>query len=124
MSVTFVLDCNDPDTLAGFWTEALHYERGPDSGSYVVLMPGDTGGPMLILQRVDEPKVGKNRMHLDIHTHDLEGELGRLETLGARRLSSEPTEEAGFCWVVLADPEGNEFCVCRPPSGARPADEE
>jgi predicted enzyme related to lactoylglutathione lyase len=64
------------------------------------------------LQRVDEPKSGKNRMHFDVETPEVDDEVGRLEALGARRLEREAREEYGTRWVVLADPEGNEFCVC------------
>jgi predicted enzyme related to lactoylglutathione lyase len=65
-----------------------------------------------VLQRVPEPKTSKNRMHLDIRTDQLDPTVERLVTLGARRLQPGITEEAGFRWVVMADPEGNEFCVC------------
>jgi predicted enzyme related to lactoylglutathione lyase len=68
---------------------------------------------VILLQRVAEPKQGKNRMHLDIKTPDVDGEVDRLVTLGAKRLSDAPMEQLGQRWVVMADPEGNEFCVCR-----------
>jgi predicted enzyme related to lactoylglutathione lyase len=58
-----------------------------------------------------EPKAGKNRMHLDLRVATLEPELARLAALGAEVLTPEPIDEDGFRWVVLADPEGNEFCV-------------
>jgi predicted enzyme related to lactoylglutathione lyase len=51
-------------------------------------------------------------MHLDIETPDVEGEVSRLEALGARRLEAAARSEHGFSWVVMADPENNEFCVC------------
>jgi predicted enzyme related to lactoylglutathione lyase len=70
----------------------------------------DTGA-QLLLQKVVEAKAGKNRMHLDITCADVPGEVARLEALGARRISDDVGEH-GMHWVVLADPEGNEFCVC------------
>jgi predicted enzyme related to lactoylglutathione lyase len=65
--------------------------------------------PKLLLQQVDEPKGAKNRLHLDLHVADVEGEAQRLEALGATRVLR--VDEFGFFWVVLSDPEGNEFCV-------------
>jgi predicted enzyme related to lactoylglutathione lyase len=67
--------------------------------------------PKLLLQRVDEAKAGKNRMHLDIDSPDVDGEVARLEGLGARRLEADARTEFNSRWVVMADPEGNEFCV-------------
>jgi catechol 2,3-dioxygenase-like lactoylglutathione lyase family enzyme len=115
----FVLDCRDPDRLADFWAAALGYRRGALHEPYVVLSP-TRDGPELLLQRVPEPKVAKNRMHLDMRIENLSEEVQRLEALGARRLGAE-VEEDGFRWFVMADPEGNEFCVCLEPPGTRPA---
>jgi predicted enzyme related to lactoylglutathione lyase len=106
-----VLDCADPEALAPFWSAALGYTTLGGAGSYVLLVDQAKERPKLLLQRVDEPKPGKNRMHLDIESDDVEGEVARLEELGARRLE-DPMEEHGSRWVVMADPEGNEFCVC------------
>jgi predicted enzyme related to lactoylglutathione lyase len=67
------------------------------------------------LQRVAEPKTGKNRMHLDLRVPALEPELARLAALGATVLTPEPIDEDVVHWVVMADPDGNEFCVrCQP----------
>jgi predicted enzyme related to lactoylglutathione lyase len=110
-SIGFVLDCADPVALAAFWTPALGYTNAGSTGNYVALAPKDSG-PMLLLQRVEEPKTTKNRMHLDLHDPDVEGLVRRLEGLGAKRLIDEPRREAGMSWIVMADPEGNEFCVC------------
>lgn len=114
--VSVVLDCADPTSLSQFWTAALGYVV-LEEGEPIVLASGPEGidGPVLLLQGVPEPKTGKNRMHLDIHAADLDGEVERLEGLGASRIA-EPQEDRGWCWVVMSDPEGNEFCVCRPPS--------
>jgi predicted enzyme related to lactoylglutathione lyase len=108
-----VLDCHDPETLARFWSEALGYELIGGAGSYVLLLPaGGEAGPQLLLQRVPEPKQTKNRMHFDIHVADIEAEASRLLELGAERVRPEPLSEHGTSWVLLQDPEGNEFCVC------------
>ncbi len=111
MRVVVVLDCLKPQRLAQFWAQALGYHPAPSSGPYVVLVPGAQPGPDLVLQRVPDPKAGKNRMHLDLRVPTLEPELARLTILGAEVLTPEPIEEDGFHWVVMADPEGNEFCV-------------
>jgi predicted enzyme related to lactoylglutathione lyase len=110
-SIGLVLDCRDPEALARFWGEALGYTALGSAGSYVLLMDGDNAGPKLLLQQVPEPRPAKNRMHLDIDTRDVDGEVRRLEELGARRLEAARVEH-GTRWVVMADPEGNEFCVC------------
>ena len=106
-----VLDCGDPETLAEFWAAALGYEPLGNAGNYVALVSPTPGRPKLLLQGVPEPKTTKNRMHLDIETPDIEPEAARLEKLGATRLA-EIQSEHGSTWIVMADPEGNEFCVC------------
>ncbi len=107
-----VLDCSNPDELAKFWAPALGYTIVGGAGAYVMLLPSAPGPPQLLLQRVPEPKSAKNRMHLDIHAVDIDAEAERLEGLGARRVSSSPHEESGTRWHLMADPEGNELCVC------------
>ena len=108
------LDCGDPEALAPFWAEALHYRAGPYLPPYIALTDPLGESPELILQRVPEPKQGKNRMHLDLFCDDIQKEAHRMESLGARRLSKEPlTGPTGDRWIVMADPEGNEFCVCQ-----------
>jgi predicted enzyme related to lactoylglutathione lyase len=114
--IVVVLDSIDPDGLSRFWVDALDYERSSSDEPYVVLVPRDRVHPELVLQRVPEPKSVKNRMHLDIRVSDLDEEVSRLRALGAARLSADTIEESGFRWVVMADPEGNEFCVCVEPA--------
>jgi predicted enzyme related to lactoylglutathione lyase len=111
-SIGLVLDCADPDIMASFWSAALGYEVLGAAGAYVLLRAPSATKPKLLLQRVSEPKVAKNRMHLDIDTPDIHSEAARLEALGARRIEPEPRSEFGTSWIVMADPEGNEFCVC------------
>jgi len=103
--------------LAPFWEAALGYVTLGAVGNYVLLVPGGGGGPKLLLQKVSEPKAGKNRMHLDIETLMVEQVSVRLEQLGATRISPEIVAEHGQQWIVMTDPEGNEFCVCDGGSG-------
>jgi predicted enzyme related to lactoylglutathione lyase len=113
-----VLDCHDPEALAPFWSRALGYDVIGSAGTYVLLLPaGGEAGPQLLLQRVPEPKRAKNRMHFDIHVADIEAEATRLVELGAERVHPDPLSEHGTNWVLMHDPEGNEFCVCDSGSG-------
>jgi predicted enzyme related to lactoylglutathione lyase len=107
-----VLDCADPQLLADFWSAALDYVNVGAAGAYVALYPRDRPGPKFLLQRVAEPRVAKNRMHIDIEIPDIHAEVARLVALGATRLSEGPCHEFGSTWIMMADPEGNEFCVC------------
>jgi predicted enzyme related to lactoylglutathione lyase len=110
--IGMVLDCTDPEALAEFWAPALGYLNLGTAGSYVALFPDGRPGPKLLLQRVAEPKTVKNRMHFDIEVSDIEAEAARLIDLGATRVSDTPYNEHGSAWILMADPEGNEFCVC------------
>ena len=105
-----VIDCADPEALAGFWAPALGYRKVGFREPYFLLLPSQRSEPPLLLQRVPEAKAGKNRVHFDIRTDDVDGEVVRLEGLGARRLHA--AQDGGMRWVTMADPEGNEFCVC------------
>ena len=78
MRVVVVLDCLQPERLAQFWADALGYRRAPSGGPYLVLVSDAQPGPELVLQRVPEPKAGKNRMHLDLRVPELEPEPARL----------------------------------------------
>jgi predicted enzyme related to lactoylglutathione lyase len=111
-AVGVVLDCADPEALAPFWAAALDYVRSGGVDQYVRLLPDGRPGFKLLLQQVAEPKTTKNRLHLDIDAPDIEAEANRLVGLGATRLRERPYIEHGTSWILLADPEGNEFCVC------------
>lgn len=109
VEIVIVLDSVDPATLAGFWTEALHYRRLDDVEQYAALVPDEeASGPMLLIQGVTEPKQGKNRMHLDLHVPDVAAEVDRLVALGASRVGEGAIGDA-ISWVRMLDPEGNEF---------------
>ena len=111
MRIELTLDCCDLARTAQFWQAALALEvAGEISGRFVAL---SGHGVTLTLQQVPERKSVKNRMHLDLLVEDVPREVARLERLGARRLTPVPREEFGQTWFVLADPEGNEFCVGR-----------
>ena len=107
-----VLDCADPERLAEFWAPALGYLNLGTAGAYVALFPDGRSGPKLLLQRVAEPKAVKNRMHFDIEVANIHAESDRLVALGATRVSETPRSEHGSSWMLMTDPEGNEFCVC------------
>lgn len=117
-SIGLVLDCTDPELLARFWSAALGYTIAGRAGSYVALIDPARGQPKLLLQQVPEAKITKNRMHFDIDTRHVDDEVRRLCAIGAVRIDTDAHGEHGTRWVVLADPEGNEFCVC---DGGRPA---
>ena len=102
------IDCADPQGLARFWTAALGTTVADDYGEFVVLAAPEGGLP-LGLQRVPEPRAGKNRVHLDLGADDRAAEVKRLVELGAGEVAEH--EVPGLAWTVLTDPEGNEFCV-------------
>jgi hypothetical protein len=119
------IDCSDPTRIADFWCAALGYvvldnsegvvEIGPRPMEVVELVDAVRRGPVppsLVFAPVPEGKVVKNRLHLDLSPIDATQaeEVARLESLGARRVDIGQGEQS---WVVLADPEGNEFCVLR-----------
>jgi predicted enzyme related to lactoylglutathione lyase len=106
-----VLDSLDPQRLAPFWALALGYVILADVDNYVALFPANGAGPKLLIQRVPEGKSVKNRMHMDVETTDVEAVAAELEANGAKRLSS-LMKEHGSSWIVMNDPDGNEFCVC------------
>ena len=115
---TVTVDAADPVTLAAFWCAALGWEQRVDEDGDIWIEPGeddpefDRVKPLLIV-RANEMKAGKNRLHLDLIPDDQEREVERLESLGASRPDIGQTGNES--WVVLADPEGNEFCVLDEP---------
>lgn len=105
------IDSTDPRLLAEFWTQALDLEVVFDADGWFLQLssPAKPDQPYLGLQKVAEKRDGKNRVHVDLGTDDREGEIKRLESLGAT--VGETHETPGLTWTVLQDPEGNEFCV-------------
>jgi predicted enzyme related to lactoylglutathione lyase len=111
-----VIDCGDLDRSARFWTAVLGYVREGEGGvTYQSLAPADGRGVEVLLQCTPDGKRDKNRVHLDLRTRDLKAEIARVTALGAVVLTEEPIVEHGWAWHILADPDGNEFCVLRPP---------
>ena len=111
-SLEFVMiDTTDLERMSTFWSAVLGapvFQR--IGGEYVLLAPPATGGSGLAFQfSPDEPKA-KNRFHLDLDVDDVEVATAKIESLGGTRLS-EDRELAGHRWRVMADPDGNEFCI-------------
>jgi catechol 2,3-dioxygenase-like lactoylglutathione lyase family enzyme len=113
------IDCADPERLAAWWGDLLGLKLGRRGGPYVELERPRAGvpRPTLVFQRVPEPKVGKARIHLDIVVADLEAATRRALALGASIAEDLASEDP---WLVMRDPEGNEFCLIPTPAGANP----
>ena len=109
-NIDIVIDCADPEALAEFWADALHYTKVGMFEPYFVLMSPERAHPPVMLQKVSEAKVGKARIHFDLRVPDIETEAQRLEAIGAKRIDIGQGDNPG--WITMADPEGNEFCVC------------
>jgi predicted enzyme related to lactoylglutathione lyase len=107
-----VVDCRDPERLAAFWSQLLERKVREGIGPYVFLEKGESDACGLAFQRVDEPRRGKNRVHPDLTCDDVRASAVLVEELGGSRVQG--YEEGGF--LVMADPEGNEFCLV-PASG-------
>lgn len=130
-SIQVVIDCADPAALSRFWAETLHYKlQDPPTGyaswpdflraqgvpesefnSASAIVDPDGAGPRVFFQRVPDQKSVKNRLHLDLRPQDQAAEVERLIALGATRV--DVGQDDDVTWVVLADPEGNEFCIIR-----------
>ena len=115
LNVTF--DCRDAASVARFWEGVTGYAMAfedPPGNPFWVLTPNEPNLPRLVFVTVSETKSIKNRVHLDVVPSDRtqEAEVSRLLTLGASILDDRRTSAPGG-WVVMADPEGNEFCVER-----------
>ena len=114
---TVTVDCSDAQALARFWAGALGWDVAPGASADFAAVGGPrrpADAPSLVFASVPEPKEVKNRGHLDLDAADPEAAVTYLVSLGAsvlRRVS-----EDGANWIVLADPEANEFCVALPHS--------
>jgi hypothetical protein len=115
------VDCRDPKLLAEFWRQVLGYEVTDDSEGLVEIAPRITdvqahgrrpAAPTILFAPVPEQKTVKNRLHIDVNPLGVtqEEEVERLIGLGASRID---IGQGDVSWVVMADPEGNEFCVLR-----------
>ena len=111
------VDAINPQSLAEFWAEALGWSIGRDVNENEVWIerelndPRQTGFPDILFLKNPDVKKVKNRLHLDLRPVDQAAEVARLESLGAKRIDIGQSAEPTCTWVVMADPEGNEFCV-------------
>lgn len=103
-----IIDAADPVALGRWWAEALGWVVVDDSADEFEIRPAPDRLPGLLFVSVPEAKAVKNRLHLDFRPEDQRAEVGRLLSLGARPADVGQGEQT---WVVLEDPEGNEFCV-------------
>ena len=113
MALTFTqicIDAVDVDALAHWWSAVLDWPLVVDEDGDVVLRP--PGGAEWLFLPVPEGKTIKNRIHVDLRPDDQQAEVERVLGLGARRVDIGQGEQS---WVVLADPEGNEFCILSGP---------
>ena len=102
------IDAHDAEALGGWWARVLGWPQRTDSDGDVILTPPAGAGPTWLFTAVPDDKVVKNRVHLDFTPDDQQAEVDRVIGLGARRVDIGQGEQT---WVVLADPEGNEFCI-------------
>ena len=113
------IDAHDPRALAEFWAEVLGWKIGEGVNEIEVWIerelndPNKTGFPDILFLKVPDSKVVKNRLHLDLRPDDQAAEVTRLESLGAKKVEIGQSTDPDTTWVVMADPEGNEFCVLR-----------
>ena len=103
------IDAADAGALARFYADLLGREIVFDEGAWVVVGRKQPGEPNLVFQRVTDPTPGKSKMHIDIHTEDVDAATERAVALGATR--GDDVAELGMSWRVMADPEGNPFCL-------------
>lgn len=113
------VDAHDPRALAQFWAEVLGWKIGEGVNEIEVWIerelgdPNNTGFPDILFLKNSDVKNVKNRLHLDLRPDDQDAEVRRLEKLGAKRIEIGQSADPDTSWVVMADPEGNEFCVLR-----------
>src|SRR5262245_44829701 len=106
---TVVVDAEDPSTLARFWAEVLDWKIVFEDEEEVVIAKSEDQYPGLVFVPVPEAKQVKNRLHIDLAPDDRDAEVERVLGLGATR--ADVGQSPDVTWVVLADPEGNEFCI-------------
>jgi predicted enzyme related to lactoylglutathione lyase len=113
------VDAHDPRALAEFWAEVLGWKIGEGGNEIEVWIerelgdPKNTGFPDILFLKNSDVKNVKNRLHLDLRPDDQDTEVRRLEKLGATQIEIGQSADPDTSWVVMADPEGNEFCVLR-----------
>jgi hypothetical protein len=105
-----IVNAADPGALGRWWAAALGWVVVNDDPDEFEIRPAPDRTPGLLFTPVPEPKTTKNRLHLDFRPDDRDAEVDRLVGLGATRID---VGQGDSSWVVLSDPEGNEFCVLR-----------
>ncbi len=116
-----VIDCHNPRALAQFWAQALDWKIGEEATENVAyiqknLASTNTDGyPIILFYKTPDKKSVKNRMHLDLRPENQMEEVERLEKIGAVRIEIGQSSDPSTTWIVMADPEGNEFCVLKAP---------
>jgi predicted enzyme related to lactoylglutathione lyase len=103
------IDTTDAERLAGWWADQLGAHVTETHGGWYVVLAGGGLPALLAFQKVDDPTPGKNKLHLDLVTDELEPAVDDLVGAGAAIVARR--DEGGFSWVTLTDPDGNEFCV-------------
>jgi predicted enzyme related to lactoylglutathione lyase len=118
---TLTIDCSDPELVSRFWCTVLGYEIEETDDADAWLRDPSGRGWAILFQTVPEGKTVKNRLHFDLSPPStMQAEVDRLAAAGATVLRR--VDEGGSFWTVLADPEGNEFCVLRGPQDDPPRD--
>ena len=112
------IDCENPQKLAEFWSAALDWKvtHADDEGVVIELLdesPEVGRIPDILFYKNPDKKSVKNRLHFDLRPQDQLAEVARLEALGAHRIEIGQANEPEATWIVMADPEGNEFCILR-----------
>lgn len=110
------VDCHNPALLADFWAEMLDWQITEQSEVEVAIEPRNRAivlSPDILFLKVPDEKLTKNRMHFDLRPDNQAVEVARAEALGAVRIEIGQSADPGTTWVVMADPEGNEFCILR-----------
>jgi predicted enzyme related to lactoylglutathione lyase len=116
---TVAFDAHDPEAQGRWWAELLGWSFRIDEDGDAIVEPDDpSAGTTLAFFDVPDAKAVKNRVHLDLRPDDQDAEVARAEAMGATRVDVGQHADPDTTWVVLADPEGNEFCIlrARPPA--------
>ena len=106
-----VIDTVDPERIAPFWCALLGVQERGWFGDDYLMLTTDGGAPPVAFQRVPEAKSVKNRLHVDLEVDDLDRAFAGIVALGGSAVSDVLEMPGGYRWRVMADPEGNEFCI-------------
>ena len=106
-----VIDTVDPERIAPFWCALLGVQERGWFGEDYLMLTTDGGAPPVAFQRVPESKSDKYRLHVDLEVDDLDRAFAKIAALGGSAISDILRMPGGYRWRVMADPEGNEFCI-------------